>query len=49
MSQVPKAHRKGVTCITGMMISQAEAIFVSTSSDGTVNVWKVVLPNAFGG
>lgn len=49
VSQVPKAHKKGVTCITGIMISQTEAIFASTSSDGTVYVWQVVLPNAFGG
>ncbi|KAA8529106.1 hypothetical protein F0562_034095 [Nyssa sinensis] len=47
--QVPQQHKKGVTCITGIMVSQSDAIFSSTSSDGTVNVWEVVLPSVFGG
>lgn len=49
VSPVPQPHKKGVTCITGVMISLTEAIFASTSSDGTVNVWEVILPSASGG
>ena len=49
MSQVPQPHKKGVTCITGVMISQTDAIFASTSSDGTVSVWEVIFPSVYGG
>ena len=44
MLQVPQSHKKGVTCISGIMVSQTEAVFASTSSDGTVCVWELVLP-----
>ncbi|KAJ7943101.1 elongator complex protein 2 [Quillaja saponaria] len=47
--QVPQSHKKGVTCITGIMVSQFEAVFASTSSDGTVYVWEVILPSNDGG
>lgn len=42
--QVPQPHKKGVTCISGIMMSQKDAIFASTSSDGIVNVWELVFP-----
>ncbi|OVA15334.1 WD40 repeat [Macleaya cordata] len=47
--QVPEAHKKGVTCISGIMVSQTVAIFASTSSDGSVYVWEMVLPLSAGG
>ncbi|KAJ9163310.1 hypothetical protein P3X46_022991 [Hevea brasiliensis] len=37
-------NKKGVTCFTGIMISQTKAIFTSTSSDGTVCLWELLLP-----
>ncbi|MBA0725460.1 hypothetical protein Golax_022049 [Gossypium laxum] len=46
--QLPKSHKKGVTCITGFMVSQTDAIFATSSSDGTVCVWDVVFPTSFG-
>lgn len=46
---MPQTHKKGVTCITAIMVSQQEAVFASASSDGTVNVWEVVLPSTRGG
>ncbi|KAM7467519.1 hypothetical protein LguiB_015081 [Lonicera macranthoides] len=49
VSQVPQPHKKGVTCITGATISQTDAIFASTSSDGTVSVWEVIFPSVYGG
>ncbi|KAI7734688.1 hypothetical protein M8C21_032107, partial [Ambrosia artemisiifolia] len=48
VSQLPKSHKKGVTCITAIVTSQTEAIFASTSSDCVVNVWKVDLPASGG-
>lgn len=42
--QVPEPHKRGVTCISGIMICQTVAIFASTSSDGSVYVWEMVLP-----
>ncbi|RYR16108.1 hypothetical protein Ahy_B04g073063 isoform A [Arachis hypogaea] len=42
--QVPKLHKKGVTCISGIMLSQTEALFASTSSDGTICLWELVFP-----
>lgn len=42
-------HKKGVTCLTGVMISHTVAIFASTSSDGIVLVWKIDLPSTAGG
>ncbi|KAF8407255.1 hypothetical protein HHK36_006382 [Tetracentron sinense] len=47
--QVPQPHKKGVTCITGIMVSQTYAIFASTSSDSTVYVWEMILPSIVGG
>ncbi|KAL3830857.1 hypothetical protein ACJIZ3_019659 [Penstemon smallii] len=47
--QVPEPHKKGVTCISAIMVSHTDAMFVSTSSDGTVNVWEVILPFSSGG
>uniref|UniRef100_A0A1D1Y0D5 Elongator complex protein 2 n=1 Tax=Anthurium amnicola TaxID=1678845 RepID=A0A1D1Y0D5_9ARAE len=47
--QVPESHKKGVTCITGICISEGVALFASTSSDGTVIVWEMVLPADTGG
>lgn len=47
--QVPQPHKKGVTCMTGIMMSHNDAVFASTSSDGTVNVWEFVLPSENGG
>lgn len=49
VSLVPQPHKKGVTCITAIMISETDAIFASTSSDGTVNVWEVAFPSVVGG
>ncbi|KAF6137362.1 hypothetical protein GIB67_036399 [Kingdonia uniflora] len=43
--QVPQQHKKGVTCISGIMVSQTAAIFASTSSDCTVHVWEMLLPS----
>ncbi|GMN38645.1 hypothetical protein TIFTF001_007862 [Ficus carica] len=47
--QLPESHKKGVTCISAYMVSETEAIFASTSSDGTVYVWEVALPSTSGG
>lgn len=49
VSQVPKSHEKGVTCIAGLMLNQLEALFASTSSDGTVHIWEVGFPSQNGG
>ncbi|KAI3453067.1 hypothetical protein Pfo_009730 [Paulownia fortunei] len=47
--QVPEKHKKGVTCISAIMVSRTDAIFASSSSDGTVSVWEVILPSRSGG
>lgn len=47
--QLPQPHKKGVTCITGIMVSQSEAVFASTSSDGAVHIWEVIFPSIPGG
>ncbi|KAG8382847.1 hypothetical protein BUALT_Bualt05G0121000 [Buddleja alternifolia] len=47
--QVPETHKKGVTCISAIMVSHTDAIFASTSSDGAVNVWELILPSSSGG
>ncbi|KAL0408903.1 UNVERIFIED_CONTAM: Elongator complex protein 2 [Sesamum radiatum] len=47
--QVPEKHKKGVTCISAIMLSQTDAIFASSSSDGAVHVWEVILPSSSGG
>ncbi|KAL2934608.1 Elongator complex protein 2 [Bienertia sinuspersici] len=46
---VSQRHKKGVTCISGIMFSATEAVFASTSSDGTVKVWEIILPVTAGG
>lgn len=46
---MPQVHKKGVTCITAIMVSQQEAVFASASSDGTVNVCEVLFPSTRGG
>lgn len=43
--ELPHLHTKGVTCINGIMISHNEAVFASTSSDCTTNVWELVFPS----
>lgn len=47
--QVPKSHEKGVTCIAGLMLSNVEALFASTSSDSTVHIWEAGFPSQTGG
>ncbi|KAK1269256.1 Elongator complex protein 2 [Acorus gramineus] len=39
--QVPQPHKKGVTCIVGIMVSEAVSIFASSSSDSTVHIWEL--------
>uniref|UniRef100_A0A0D9X997 Elongator complex protein 2 n=1 Tax=Leersia perrieri TaxID=77586 RepID=A0A0D9X997_9ORYZ len=39
--QLPVMHKKGVTCLAGRMVSDTVSIFASTSSDGTVVIWKM--------
>ncbi|CAN1311760.1 Elongator complex protein 2 [Linum perenne] len=47
--KLPQLHKKGVTCIAGIMVSQTDSIFASSSSDGVVNIWDLVLPFTPGG
>ncbi|KAL4319917.1 hypothetical protein GQ457_18G020960 [Hibiscus cannabinus] len=47
--QLPQSHKKGVTCITSFIVSQSDAIFATSSSDGTVCVWDAVFPTTSGG
>ncbi|XVF02220.1 hypothetical protein REPUB_Repub04eG0156800 [Reevesia pubescens] len=47
--QLLQSHNKGITCITGFMVSLSDAIFATSSSDGTVCVWDVVFPSSSGG
>ncbi|XP_010279373.1 PREDICTED: elongator complex protein 2 [Nelumbo nucifera] len=47
--QVPQLHKKGVTCITAIVVSHNVALFASTSSDGTVNIWEMIFPSTIGG
>lgn len=49
MLQAPQSHNKGVTCITGIMVTKTEALVASTSSDGKVHVWEVLFPSTTGG
>lgn len=49
MLQVPESHKKGVTCIAAIVISDRAAMFATTSSDGTAHVYEVVLPSSAGG
>ncbi|EYU30015.1 hypothetical protein ABFS82_05G036400 [Erythranthe guttata] len=47
--QLPEKHKKGVTCISAIMVSDSDAMFASSSSDGVVSVWEIVLPSISGG
>eukprot|EP00252_Welwitschia_mirabilis_P027284 TRINITY_DN9322_c0_g3_i1.p1 TRINITY_DN9322_c0_g3~~TRINITY_DN9322_c0_g3_i1.p1 ORF type:complete len:854 (-),score=210.17 TRINITY_DN9322_c0_g3_i1:1-2562(-) len=47
--QVPEKHQKAVTCITSYMRRPSNALFASTSSDGTVCIWEVCFPAQTGG
>ncbi|CAI0447363.1 unnamed protein product [Linum tenue] len=47
--QLPQLHKKGVTCITGIMVSLTDTIFASSSSDGAVHLWELILPCSPGG
>lgn len=49
MLQLPQSHKKGVTCISGIMVSQTEAMFASASSEGSVCLWELVFPLTSGG
>ncbi|EOY00048.1 Elongator protein 2 isoform 1 [Theobroma cacao] len=42
--QLPRSHKKGITCINGFMVSPSDAIFATSSSDGTVCIWDAVFP-----
>ncbi|CAL9157069.1 elongator complex protein 2-like [Musa acuminata AAA Group] len=44
--QVSDVHKKGVTCLSGLIISHTTAMFASASSDGLVVIWELVLPYA---
>ncbi|PKI59817.1 hypothetical protein CRG98_019823 [Punica granatum] len=46
--QVPQSHKKGVTCIAAIVISDRAAMFATTSSDGTAHVYEAVLPSSTG-
>ncbi|XP_073049967.1 elongator complex protein 2 [Primulina eburnea] len=46
---VPEAHKNGVTCFSAIMVSHSDALFASTSSDGTVKVWEVIFPSSSAG
>lgn len=41
--QLPGMHKKGITCLAGRMVSDIIAIFASTSSDGIVVIWEMVI------
>ncbi|KAM0953126.1 putative transcription factor WD40-like family [Dioscorea sansibarensis] len=45
--QVPEIHKKSVTCLTGILISQSVALFASASSDGIFCLWEVIIPPNF--
>lgn len=49
MLQVPESHKKGITCIAAIMVSDRAAMFATTSSDGTAHVYEIVLPASTGG
>ncbi|KAK6931542.1 WD40 repeat [Dillenia turbinata] len=46
---VPEPHKKGVTCITGIMLTPLDALFASSSSDGTVHICELVFPSTVEG
>ncbi|KAL1556648.1 elongator complex protein 2-like [Salvia divinorum] len=47
--QVPEKHKKGVTCIAAIVLSQTDALFTSSSSDGVVSIWEIIFPSSAGG
>ncbi|OIW06952.1 hypothetical protein TanjilG_18340 [Lupinus angustifolius] len=47
--RLPQSHKKGVTCINGILVSQNEALFAYASSDDSVCLWEVVFSLASGG
>lgn len=47
--QLPGMHKKGITCLAGRMVSDTIAIFSSTSSDGIVVIWEMVIEPSPGG
>ncbi|KAL6646091.1 hypothetical protein ACP70R_017699 [Stipagrostis hirtigluma subsp. patula] len=47
--QLPGMHKKGVTCLSGRMVSNTVSIFASTSSDGIVVIWEMVHEPTNGG
>lgn len=49
MLQVPEKHKKGVTCISAIVMSQTDALFASSSSDGVVSIWEIIFPSSAGG
>ena len=49
MLQLPGMHKKGITCLAGRMVSDTIAIFASTSSDGIVVIWEMVIEPTPGG
>ncbi|KAL6514784.1 hypothetical protein OROGR_020363 [Orobanche gracilis] len=44
--QIREKHKKGVTCITTIVMSQTSATFASSSPDGVVSVWKINFPTS---
>ncbi|KAL1568382.1 Elongator subunit elp2 [Salvia divinorum] len=47
--QVSEKHKKCVTCISAILLSQADALFASSSSDGVVSIWEIIFPSSAGG
>jgi hypothetical protein len=47
--KLPVMHKKGITCLAGRMVSDTIAIFASTSSDGIVVIWEMVIEPTPGG
>ncbi|KAG6396598.1 hypothetical protein SASPL_142751 [Salvia splendens] len=47
--QVSEKHKKCVTCISAIVLSQTDALFASSSSDGVVSIWEIIFPSSAGG
>ncbi|XP_074574276.1 elongator complex protein 2 [Curcuma longa] len=47
--QVSERHKKGITCLSGLMISPTKAMFVSTSSDALICTWELIFPSSMSG
>lgn len=47
--QVSEMHKKGITCLSGLMISPTKAMFVSTSSDALICTWELIFPSSMSG